>query len=556
MLERASPEPRPAGLPRPAPRRAAVTLCLSVVVALGGGCRAANAAPSMAAVQPELDTECLPTPVCPELRAPPPVTLAPEWPRIEAILRAPESEIDLAELNLLVARARDRSVSVNSQLLRLYFMAEELRSRFPARCGDRCKIEALNRYLFVEQGFAAEFDPSGLYNKIDRALIHRVLETRMGYCEGLTYLYLAMAQRIGVPVVGVAARQHVYVRYVGREGPSFDIDTTLGGRPPVLTSRCEAQPGVYGVSLRPRVMAARVLGMLGVATDVRSLSWLAQAARLAPQSPEIRHNHGLALARAGRTEEALDEFRAARLLDPCVPLFAVNESRQHWALGRRDEALRMLDWTTRRIERGLVADGSFFVSLARASYAFESHQDELAEGYLRDAVRESDTAPVVVEAIAAIRTLQGRTDDALAAMRAAVRRDPTARTRAGLVLAYLASNRSTDAARQLERLEEDSQTPLGTTDLLRALVAAAQGSTESATRFAIRCLREQKRDCAKALVVLGDVARSRGDLRCARRYYEAFLRCPWPSRSRALEHIEAEVHARIASLSPPRPAPR
>ncbi|MBL8684241.1 MAG: hypothetical protein JNK05_34020 [Myxococcales bacterium] len=527
----------------------AASFGVALAALVGAGCRAASAAPTVAAVQPELDTACLPIPECPELRAPPPVTLAPEWPRIQAILRGPESEIDLAELNLLVARARDRSVDVHRQLFRLFYMARELEAKLPPRCGDRCKIDALNRYLFVEQGFAAEFDPSGLYNKIDRALIHRVLDTRTGYCEGLTYLYLSLAQRIGVPVVGVAARQHVYVRYVGREGPSFDIDTTLGGRPPVLTSRCEAHPGVYGESLRPRVMAARVLGMLGVATDVRSLSWLAEAARLAPSSPEIRHNHGLALARAGRTAEALDEFRAARMLDPCVPLFAVNESRQHWALGQRDDAQRMLDWASRRIERGLVADGAFFVSLARASYAFESHDDARAEGYLHDAIRESDTAPVVLEAIAAIRTIQGRTEDALAAMRAAVRRDPTARTRAGLVLAFLAANRGQDAARQLERLEEDSQTPLGTTDLLRALVASARGSTEDATRFAIRCLREQKRDCAKALVVLGDIARTRGDLRCARRYYEAFLHCPWPSRSRALEHVEHDVRARIASLS-------
>lgn len=445
-------------------------------------------------------------------------------------------------------------MNVQQNLLRVHYIADSVRQRFSRVCNDRCKIAALNQYLFVEQGYAAEFDPSGLYNKIDRDLIHRILDTRTGYCEGLTYLYLSIARRLGIPMVGVAARQHLYARYVGREGRSFDIDTTLGGRPPSLDRRCEAHPGVYGASLRPKFMAARVLGMLGVATDVRSLSWLSATARLAPSSPEIRHNHGLALARNGRTQEALDEFRAARVLDPCVPLFAVNESRQLWALGQREDAQRLLDWTSRRVERGLVAEGAFFVSLARASYAFESHEDDRAEGYLRDAVRESDTAPVVLEAIAAIRTVQGRTDDALAAMRAALRRDPTARTRAGMVLASLAANAPADAARQLERLEEDSQTPLGTTDLLRSMVAAARGATDDASMYAVRCLREHKRDCAKALVVLGDVARLRGDNRCARRYYEAFLGCPWSSRSRALERIEIDVRARLAALPAAQPA--
>ncbi len=529
--------------PQSTQRRAVASLALCVA-----GCRAAVAAPSQPAVSAEPSIVCAPEPVCPDVPASPALTQSAEWPAIERILNGREAEMDLAELNLLVGRARDRTVDVQREMLRVHFMAETVRQRFSSRCDDRCKIAALNQYLFVEEGYAAEFDPSGLYNKIDRDLIHRILDTRTGYCEGLTYLYLALAKRLQIPMVGVASRQHLYARYVGRQGPSFDIDTTLGGRPPVLTSRCEAYPGVYGASLSPRTMAARVVGMLGVATDTRTLPWLAAASRLAPSSPEIRHNHGLALARVGRTEAALEEFRAARMLDPCVPLFAVNEARQLWALGRRAEAQRMLDWTTARVVRGQVADGAFFVSLARASFAFEAHDDERAENYLRDAVRESDTAPVVLEALAAIRTVQGRPADALAAMRAALRRDPTARTRAGMVLAFLASNAPSDAARQLERLEEDSQTPLGTTDLLRAMVAAARGATDDASMYAIRCLREHKRDCAKALVVLGDVSRLRGDNRCARRYYEAFLRCPWPSRSRALERVETEVNARLASL--------
>jgi hypothetical protein len=35
------------------------------------------------------------------------------------------------------------------------------------------------------------------------------------------------SESLQLPMVGVAARQHLYARYVGGEGPSFDIDTTL-----------------------------------------------------------------------------------------------------------------------------------------------------------------------------------------------------------------------------------------------------------------------------------------------------------------------------------------
>jgi hypothetical protein len=159
-------------------------------VLTGLGCRAASATPTRPAVAEDLSESCCPAPVCPEIPAPPALAQSPEWPAIERIIQGPESEIDLAELNLLVARARDRTVNVQQNLLRVHYVAESVRQRFPSGCDDRCKIATLNQYLVVDQGYAAEFDPSGLYNKIDRDLLHRILDTRMGYCEGLTYLYL------------------------------------------------------------------------------------------------------------------------------------------------------------------------------------------------------------------------------------------------------------------------------------------------------------------------------------------------------------------------------
>lgn len=487
-------------------------------------------------------------PVCPSQREAPSLERVADWPQIRAMMDGPEAQIDPAELNLRVAHSLDPSVDVHKTMMQLAFMASTVRQRFGRNCDDQCKIAHLNQYLFVEEGFAAEFDPSGLYNRLERDMIHSVLATRMGYCEGLTYLYIALGQRLGLRLNAVAARQHMYVRYTAPDGRTRDIDTTMGGRPPVLTSRCEAYPGVYGEALPAKVLGARILGVLGVSSDVRSLAWLREATRWAHGAPELRHNYGLALARHGQTEQALDEFRAARMLDPCVALFAVNEARQLWALGQRENADRLVNMIAARVERGTVAEGSFFVPLVRAGFAFERGQDESVEQYLRDAVTESDTAPAVLEAVSTIRAIQGRGEDAVAAMRAAVRRHPTIRTRAGLLQAFLGQGMVTEAARQLDRIEQDSVGTHGTLDLLRAQVSIARSATDEAQVYAQRCLREHGRDCSRALVVLGDVAHARGVHTCARRYYEAFLSCPHEHQSRALVRARAEIRQRIAAL--------
>lgn len=467
------------------------------------------------------------------------------------MLLGPESQIDPAALSVMLGRVREPELVEQREMLRVSYLTDLLRARLPAQCNDACKLERLRKFMFEEQGFSAEFDPSGLYNRIERDLVHRVIESHVGYCEGLTYLYLSLAWRIGLPVAAVAARQHMYVRYVGRELPQRDMDMTLGGRPPVIVSTCQAQEGVYGQPLTRRALAGRMLATLGIAGDLRALSWLERAAELTPQSPEVRHNLGLALARVGRSDQALDAFRAARQLDPCVALFSVNEARQLWAMGQRPQALVLLDHIERRSVRGELADNAFFLPLARASFAFEEHQDERVETLLREAVTQSDTAPVVLEAIATIRTIQGRKDDAIAAMRAAVRRDPTVRTRAGYLRVLLQSGRIAQAQQQLDRIEGESAADSHAHDLLRAMVSIARGATDEARVFALRCLREQGRDCARALVVLGDIAQLRGETQCARRYYEGFLQCPRPLRSRAFDFAQREVHQRLATLNPP-----
>ena len=58
-------------------------------------------------------------------------------------------------------------------------------------------------------------------------------------CEGLSYLYVALGRRLGVPLGLVQERQHMYVRYVGSDGPAFDAAGEVVKDPAVEKSLME-----------------------------------------------------------------------------------------------------------------------------------------------------------------------------------------------------------------------------------------------------------------------------------------------------------------------------
>jgi tetratricopeptide (TPR) repeat protein len=336
----------------------------------------------------------------------------------------------------------------------------------------------------------------------------------------------------------------MYLRYVGPQEPAFDVDPTQEGRAPLRESgTCQAAAGVYGAPLDNRTLAGHMLGVVGIANGYVSLPWLDAAVELAPNDPELRNNRGAELARID-PDAALEEYRTARALDPCVPLYAMNEARMLFALGRRDEADRLVELTDHRLQARQITEGSVFVLLVRSAFAFERGQDAAAEDYLAQALVESDGAPVALETLAATRRLQGRHADAVGAMRAALRRDPSLRSRVGLLLAELDAGLLFEASAQLDRALHEVSTP-GALDLHVALVGAALGRTDEAEAAARRCIARHGRRCARALVALGDVARWRGDEACARRYYSAYLSCPRAVDSRAQRAAERDVLERL-----------
>lgn len=495
---------------------------------------------------------CDPLPLCPAEPAEGSVALTEvsQWRRVEEILAGPPERVDIGEVSALLSQASDPSVDVSAVLANLDAMAQEVRASLPPRCDARCRARNLSRWMFRVWRFEAEEDPNGLYNDPDRDLIDRVIESRVGYCEGLSVLYMALAHRLDVPVVGVLSRQHIHVRYVG-PGGSFDIDTTREGGPPLPSPDppgCRAREGVYGAGLDARGMVGQVVSVVGILEGLPARrAWLDAAVRLAPMDPDLRNNRGVDRERTLDLAGALEDYRAASELDPCVGFYRTNVAGALRRLGRVDEAAAVLDGLGRAAQSHAVEEDGLYLPLARGDLALERGDDAEASRWYGAAVQGSREAPIAHESLGIARLVQGDYRGAAEEFLGALERDPRADTRMWLVEALTEAG-DDNATTELDRAERDGASE---DDVLlwRAQLAARAGRWAEARSTASRCLAMAGSRCARGLVVLGEAARAQGDAVCARRYWEGFLGCRGVPRDRYRRALETRVRASLGGLT-------
>ncbi len=145
---------------------------------------------------------------------------------IEGVLRLAEEEIDIGTAALILSRDWGTTRTLHSYRRRIDTMAETIQKtlrdqRLPT---DHRALPIINDYLFEQQGFRAvetADDPEDLF-------LHVVLDRKRGYCLSLSILYLAIGERLGLPLYGVVVPGHFFVRYDdGRT--RLNIETTSNG---------------------------------------------------------------------------------------------------------------------------------------------------------------------------------------------------------------------------------------------------------------------------------------------------------------------------------------
>lgn len=176
------------------------------------------------------------------------------------VFACPSEEIDLGMALLLsqLDGKEDACLQARRYSAMLDLMALQILACLPANATPLQKIQETNRFIFDQMHF--RFPPHSVYaEQIDLyTFLPSVMDNHLGVCLGVTALYLAIAQRIDLPLEIITPPGHIYIRY--REGERItNIETTARGvNPP-----SETYLSVNTRSLQQRTLK-EVIGMTHV----------------------------------------------------------------------------------------------------------------------------------------------------------------------------------------------------------------------------------------------------------------------------------------------------
>jgi S1-C subfamily serine protease/regulator of sirC expression with transglutaminase-like and TPR domain len=229
-------------------------------------------------------------------------------------LAGKEDDVDLVRAALLLAKLDNEELEIEPYERLIDRMAAELRGKTAADAAPVDKFDALRTYMFDELGFHG----SGLeYYHRSNSYLNEVLDDREGIPITLSIVFIELARRTGIDVVGIGMPGHFLAEFRPTEGDPKLVDVFGDGR---VVTRDEAQ-AIAGRPLRdadlaPTTKRAIILRMLhnllGVAQREQDLAgalrYLNAIIALDEQSGPDRLMRAAVLGQSGRRAEAEAEI--------------------------------------------------------------------------------------------------------------------------------------------------------------------------------------------------------------------------------------------------------
>jgi regulator of sirC expression with transglutaminase-like and TPR domain len=248
---------------------------------------------------------------------PTPFADSPEFGR----LLGGDERADLTRIALEIAADAYPGLKAEPSLGTIDDLASRVRQRCPAGAGPRQVLGQINWVLFVEEGFQGNvedyYDPRNSY-------LNEVLGRKTGIPLSLSVLYLALAERVGLPMAGVNLPAHFVVR-AGQGGETIFVDPFHAG---ALLDRAGCERRVAEVSGRTTPLTEAELAPCPTGTIVARMLRNLKATYLQRQDftaavpvlrrlvallgddPLERRDLGVVCLHAGRPGEALNHLPA------------------------------------------------------------------------------------------------------------------------------------------------------------------------------------------------------------------------------------------------------
>lgn len=224
-------------------------------------------------------------------------------------------------------------------------MVMRVSSRLFMENDPRVIFETLRAFVFDELAIGFERDKTSLAGMFP----HTVYEARKGSCVGNSLLVLVLAERLDIPMKGVLAPEHLFVRFDNgdlqynvetiKQGETYDNDW--------YRERYEIRDSTWYDKLENlgndelmgvlRYNIGNVFREHGV-TD-KSADYYRLAVEAIPQFAEAWGNLGIALQAQGRESEALEALEKARELDPSLERLQQNIGALQIRLAKHEKAI-------------------------------------------------------------------------------------------------------------------------------------------------------------------------------------------------------------------------
>ena len=155
--------------------------------------------------------------------------------RIRALLDTPEDNIDFTHAKLSI----DKEMAIHNvkyDYQRINHMVEKIKAMMGNAKTATEKKDVLRRFLY-EKGrwnynkpFTYDFaDPKG--TNIKNKMINTYLRHKKGNCVSMPFLFLMLAQKLGLNVTASTAPLHVFVKFTDEKGKTINLETTSGANP-------------------------------------------------------------------------------------------------------------------------------------------------------------------------------------------------------------------------------------------------------------------------------------------------------------------------------------
>jgi regulator of sirC expression with transglutaminase-like and TPR domain len=254
----------------------------------------------------------------------------PDWNRLAG---QDDDTLPLLGTALLIARDEYPHLDADFYDTLLQGHAEEMRSEVDAIEALPLKMQAINRHLFEELGYAGNHDE---YYDPRNSYLNEVFERRLGNPISLAMVQMEVARRLGMPLDGVSFPGHFLVRLPVDDGVLV-MDPFNRGRPldedelrqrarPHLGGEMPDDEALYRI-LHPasnRAMLTRMLRNLhGVYVDLddweRAVRCADRILKLAPDNAEALRDRGLGYFQLGHRHGARNDLGRYLQLHPQAP---------------------------------------------------------------------------------------------------------------------------------------------------------------------------------------------------------------------------------------------